>query len=57
MPNLFWIAYYKSLVLRDLMSHQQAMQHIRRLRQFEKAKHYRFTKTRTIFFGDPATCN
>ncbi|MDH5435756.1 MAG: hypothetical protein OEX83_03255 [Gammaproteobacteria bacterium] len=57
MPNLFWIAYYKSLVLRDLMSHEEAMQHIRRLREFEKNRHYRFNKSRTIVFGDSATCN
>ena len=57
MPNLFWIAYYKSLLIRELMSHQEAMQHIRRLREFEKNKHYRFNKKPTIVFGDPTTCH
>lgn len=39
------------------MTHQEAMQHIRRLRKFEKNKHYRFNKKHTIVFGDPASCN
>lgn len=57
MPNLFWIAYYKSLLIRGLMSHQEAMQHIRRLREFEKNRHYHFNKKRTIIFGEQPTCN
>jgi len=44
MPNLYWIAYYKSLLIRNLMTPEQANMHIRRLREFERHRRYRFHK-------------
>lgn len=36
MTNLYWIAYYKSLIVRNLMDRKDAVMFVKSLREYEK---------------------